>query len=53
MGGTVTTIAPLSATAILLNVIVSYIFLKEKDNLMKKIIAAIGIIIAIILIIAI
>ena len=48
--GNVTIIAPLCALAVILNVIVGYIFQNEKDNLLKKIIAAILIIISVILI---
>lgn len=48
--GNVTVIAPLSALTVMLNVIVGYLFLKERDNLLKKIIAAILIIISIVLI---
>lgn len=48
--GNVTIIAPLCALTVILSVIVGYLFLKEKDNLIKKIIAAILIIISIILI---
>ena len=48
--GTVTTVAPLSALSLLFNVILAYFFLKEKENLPRKIIAAIGIIIGIVLI---
>jgi len=50
-GGEITTVTPLAATAVLLNVIVSYMFLHEKEHLAKKIISAIGIIISIILIV--
>lgn len=46
----VTIVAPLCALTVILNVIVGYLFLKEKDNLLKKMIAAILIIISIILI---
>lgn len=46
----VTIVAPLCALIVILNVMVGYIFLKEKDNMMKKIIAAILIIISIVLI---
>ncbi len=46
----VTIVAPLCALTVILNVIVGYLFLKEKENLLKKIIAAILIIISIILI---
>lgn len=48
--GNVTIIAPLCALTVMLNVIVGYLFLKERDNLLKKIISAILIIISIILI---
>lgn len=48
--GNVTIVAPLSALTVMLNVIVGYLFLKERDNLLRKIIAAILIIISIILI---
>lgn len=48
--GNVTVIAPLCALTVILNVIVGYLFLKERDNLLRKIIAAILIIISIILI---
>lgn len=48
--GTVTTIAPLSAVTTILNVFVSYFALKEKDSLLKKVLAAIVVVIGIILI---
>lgn len=48
--GNVSVVAPLCALTVILNVIVGYIFLKEKDNLMKKIISALLIIIGVILI---
>lgn len=48
--GSVTVVAPLCALTVILNVIVSYVFLKERENLLKKIIAAILIIISVILI---
>lgn len=48
--GNVTTIAPLCALTVILNVLVGYVFLKEKDNLLKKIVAAIFVIISVILI---
>lgn len=48
--GNITIIAPLCALTVILNVIVGYLFLKERDNLIKKIIAAILIIISVILI---
>ncbi len=48
--GNVTIVAPLCALSVMLNVMVGYLFLKEKDNLLRKIISAILIIISIILI---
>lgn len=48
--GNVTVIAPLCALTVMTNVIVGYLFLNEKDNLVRKIIAAILIIISILLI---
>jgi len=48
--GNVTTVAPLCALTVIGNVIVSYIFLKEQNDLPKKIIAAITIIISVFLI---
>ncbi|MCI9365506.1 MAG: DMT family transporter [Clostridia bacterium] len=48
--GNVTTIAPLCALTVILNVLVGYLFLKERDSLLKKILAAILIIISVILI---
>lgn len=48
--GQVTTVAPLAALSVLVNVIIGYIFLKERESLAKKIIAAILIVVAIILI---
>lgn len=48
--GEVSIVAPLCALSVILNVIVGYIFLKEKDNMLKKIIAAILIILGVILI---
>lgn len=38
--GTVTTVVPLQATSVLLNVLVAYVVLKETDRPLKKIIAA-------------
>lgn len=46
----VSIVAPLCALTVILNVIVGYIFLKERDNMLRKMIAAILIIISIILI---
>lgn len=48
--GNVTTIAPLCALTVILSVLVGYLFLKEKDGLLKKIFAAILVIISVILI---
>ena len=48
--GNVTIIAPLCALTVMLNVIFGYLFLNERDNLLKKIISAILIIISIVLI---
>lgn len=48
--GNVTVVAPLCALTVILNVIVGYLFLNEKDNLFRKIISAILIIISVILI---
>ncbi len=48
--GEVSIVAPLCALSVILNVIVGYFFLKEKDNMPKKIIAALLIILGIILI---
>lgn len=48
--GNVTIVAPLCALTVIINVIIGYLFLNEKDNLVKKIISAILIIISVILI---
>lgn len=48
--GEVSIVAPLCALSVILNVVVGYFFLKEKDNMLKKIIAAILIIFGIILV---
>ena len=48
--GDVTSVAPLCALTVIGNVIVGYLFLKERNNLFKKIIAAILIIISVFLI---
>jgi|GluameStandDraft_1065615.scaffolds.fasta_scaffold07552_4 drug/metabolite transporter (DMT)-like permease len=48
--GSVSVVAPLCSLLVIINVIVGYIALKEKDNLIKKIIAALLIILGIILI---
>lgn len=48
--GDVTTVAPLCALTVIGNVIVGYLFLGERDNLLKKVIAAFLVIISVILI---
>ncbi len=48
--GNVSVVAPLCSLIVIINVIVGYIFLKERDNLLKKIIAAALIILGILLI---
>ena len=48
--GNVSVVAPLCALTVITNVIIGYLFLKEKESLLKKLIAAILIIISIILI---
>lgn len=48
--GVVSVVAPLCALSVILNVIVGYIFLKERDNLLKKVISALLIVLGIILI---
>ena len=48
--GTVGTVAPISAAATILNVFVAYFALKEKNNLLKKILAAVIVVIGIVLI---
>ena len=48
--GNVTIVAPLCSLTVMLNVIVGYLFLKERDNLLRKIISAILIILSIVLI---
>lgn len=47
--GAVTTIVPIQASAVLLNVLVAYIFLKERDHKWRKIISAVLVILGIIL----
>ena len=46
----VTIITPLCALSVMLNIIASYVFLKEKSNITKNIIASIGIIVGVLLI---
>ncbi len=48
--GEATSVAPLCALTVIGNVLIGYLFLKERDNLLKKIIAAILIIISVFLI---
>ena len=48
--GEVTKIAPLCSLSVMLNVIIAYVFFKERDNLLRKIIASIFIIIGVFLI---
>lgn len=48
--GSVTSVAPLCALTVIGNVIVSYLFLKERNNLLQKLIAAVLIIISVFLI---
>lgn len=48
--GEVSLVAPLCALSVILNVIVGYFFLKEKENMLKKIIAAILIVLGIVFI---
>lgn len=48
--GNVSVVAPLCALTVILNVIVGYVFLKERDNLLKKIFGAGLIILGVILI---
>ncbi len=48
--GNVTTVAPLCSLNVIGNVIVGYVFLKERNNLLKKIFAALLIIISVFLI---
>lgn len=48
--GEVSVVAPLCALAVILNVIIGYIFQKERENMLKKIISAILIVLGIILI---
>ena len=48
--GSVTTIAPLCAITTILNVFVAYFALKEKDSLLKKVFAAVIVILGIVLI---
>lgn len=45
--GSVTTIAPIQASAVILNVLVAYLFLNERSDKLKKILAAILVMIGI------
>ena len=48
--GKVSIVAPLCALSVILNVIVGYFFLKERDNMLRKIISSLVIILGIVLI---
>lgn len=48
--GTISVVATLTSLTVILNIIVSYFFLKEKNNMLRKIIAGLLIIVGIILI---
>ena len=48
--GDVTTIAPIASISTIINVFVAYFYLKEKDSIMKKILAALIVVLGIILI---
>ena len=48
--GNISVVAPLCSLIVIINIIVGYIFLKERDNLIKKIFAAGLIILGILLI---
>ena len=48
--GDVTTVAPLCALTVIGTVIVGYIFLKERDNLLKKLLAAVLLLVSVFLI---
>lgn len=48
--GEATSVAPLCALTVIGNVLVGYIFLKERNNIFKKVIAAILVIISVFLI---
>lgn len=48
--GEVTTVAPLASVTTILNVFVAYFLLKEKDSLLRKVLAAIIVIVGIVLI---
>lgn len=48
--GEVTVVAPLISLTVILNVLVGYFFLGERDNLLKKIIASLAIIVGVILV---
>ena len=48
--GNVSIVAPLCSLAVILNVIIGYLFQKERENMLKKIVAAILIILGIVLI---
>ena len=48
--GSVTTIAPIAAVTTILNVFIAYFVLKEKENMLRKVIAAINVVLVIILV---
>ena len=48
--GIVSIVAPISSLSVILTIIVGYLFFNEKNNLIKKIIAGVFIIVGIILI---
>lgn len=45
--GSITTIVPIISTAVLINVFVAYFFLKEKENILKKIVASLIVILGV------
>lgn len=47
--GKVTTIVPLQSVSVILNVLVAYLFFKERDQIPKKVVAAIMVIIGVVL----
>ena len=48
--GSVTTIAPIAAVTTILNVFIAYFVLKEKENMLRKVLAAIIVVLGIILV---
>jgi uncharacterized membrane protein len=45
--GEVTTLAPIFASSVIANVVVAYFFHKEKDNIIKKIVASLIVLIGV------